>query len=233
MPTMLQWFLERSVYSRLRHCMSRRWVARKARLKYVKITHNRSMQVANEPSVGMYYVQEHVKKSVPHLLATKARAALPSAAPVRPKHMMLFVRTSRSGNHWDAQTMRAAHRIGQSLRAATPSGENNGNQAPGRALPVRQTAATSRPFGSPTTGFTGRRLDVKSGLDSMQLMGDCGVPLVQSCAPASPHLVTIPARASSCVCSALMAHLPTECKAALTQHLKRWIRSRRAMEGCR
>jgi len=30
--------------------------------------------VANEPSVGMYFVQEHVRKSVPFVVATKARA---------------------------------------------------------------------------------------------------------------------------------------------------------------
>ena len=30
--------------------------------------------VANEPSVGLYFIQEHVRKSIPFVLATKARA---------------------------------------------------------------------------------------------------------------------------------------------------------------
>jgi len=30
--------------------------------------------VANEPSVGLYFVQEHVRKSVPFVMATKARS---------------------------------------------------------------------------------------------------------------------------------------------------------------
>lgn len=45
-------------------------------------------QVANEPSVGMYYVQEHVKNSVPRILATKvgpcaSKLSFPLAPAVR------------------------------------------------------------------------------------------------------------------------------------------------------
>ena len=32
--------------------------------------------VANEPSVGMYFVQEHVRKSVPFVVSAKVRRSL-------------------------------------------------------------------------------------------------------------------------------------------------------------
>ena len=51
------------------------WLVLDTLASYVKL-------VANEPSVGMYFVQEHVRKSVPFVVATKASAAGSSALPV-------------------------------------------------------------------------------------------------------------------------------------------------------
>jgi hypothetical protein len=55
------------------------------------------VQVANEPSVGLYFIQEHVRKSIPFVQATKvrcwrcwrcARGMRAVNAPSRPQHAL-------------------------------------------------------------------------------------------------------------------------------------------------
>ena len=51
--------------------------------------------VANEPSVGMYFVQEHVRKSVPFVVSAKVRGALHSCTETRAARSHALPRQAR------------------------------------------------------------------------------------------------------------------------------------------
>ena len=124
-------------------------------------------QVANEPSVGLYFVQEHVRKSIPFVIATKVHA-----------RAWKFSHTRAAPNTVTSRLLarRAQGRIRDTAKTAhmckcvhlLPR-----HDAPSR----RRTEALTR------ASVSSRRLDVDAGLETMKLVRDVGSPSLHRRAP--------------------------------------------------
>ena len=130
-------------------------------------------QVANEPSVGLYFVQEHVRKSIPFVIATKVRARAPGGRaraphPSESPHARLPVaRRAASATPPRRRTCASAFAC---CRAAIRR----------CAACFRRTAALTRASLFP---YSPRRLDVDAGLETMKLVRDVGSPSLHRRAP--------------------------------------------------